>query len=363
MRVTVSQKNLKMALGLAEKVVSKNNSLPILNNILLKTENGRLRISATNLEIGVNANIGAKIEEDGEITVPAKIITEFVNHIGDEAILLTAKNNILIINSETYKTQILGMSAKDYPIIPRVKGDITYQIPSQALKSSLSSAMTSISLSDSRPELGGLFISFLENGVIFASTDGFRLTEKKINLNNKEKRSIILPRNTVTEVVRLCGEVDGEILVKIEDGQISFSSEDSELVSRLIDGSYPEYGRLIPDNHISKALIDKSELEKNIRLAGLFSSSISDVKISCKDDQMVILANNSDRGEINTIIPILLKNDPFEVALNFNYLLDGLKIINTDKVVMEFTGTTSPLILRPHDERKDTLYLIMPLRT
>jgi DNA polymerase III subunit beta len=362
MKVTVSQKNLKMALGLAEKVVSKNNSLPILNNILLKTENGRFKICATNLEIGVNANIGARVEEEGEITVPGKIITEFVNHVGDEAILITAKNNILIINSETYKTQILGMSAKDYPIIPKVKGEYSYQISSQSLKNALSSTLSSVSSSDSRPELGGMFISFSQNGTIFASTDGFRLTEKKIIGKNEQSKSIILPRNTVSEVIRLCGESDGDITVRIEEGQVSFSSEDFELVSRLIDGNYPEYSRLIPESHVSKALIDKSEFEKNIRLAGLFSSSISDIKLSCKDDKLTILANNSDRGEINTTIDALLKNDPFEVALNFNYLLDGLKVIGTDKIVMEFTGTTSPLILRPHDDKKDTLYLIMPLR-
>lgn len=363
MKITVSQKNLKKALGIVEKVVAKNNSLPILNNILLKLENGRLRLSATNLEVGVNYIIGAKIEEVGQIAVPARIISDFISNIGDENITLsTGKNNVLSINSEHYKTQILGFDAKDFPIIPNIKNKPLAVIPVKVLKNSLVAVLDSVALSEARPELSGIFVNFHNDKIVFASTDSFRLTEKQVEFKNSSNNSFIIPRNTVLELVRVLGDLDGEVVVNLSDNQISFSSSDFEMVSRLVDGNYPDYKKVIPDKFVSKVLINKSELEKNIRLAGLFSSNISDIKISCTADKTGITAKNSDKGEIETKVASNLKNQPFEISLNYHYLLDGLKILDTEDVVIEYTGQGSPLVLKPSNNRNDLVYIIMPLR-
>lgn len=362
MKVSVQQKNFKKALHLVERIVSRNVSLPILNNILIKTENGRLRISATNLEIGITCFIGAKIDEVGEIAVPARIISDFVNTVNEETIVLTTKNNSLLVNSDSYKTQILGFGTTEYPIIPKIKNDPLCAMPAKMMRSALSVVMDSIAASEVRPELSGMYAQFLKNKIIFAATDSFRLAEKKMDLKHNGNVSVIIPRNTAAELMRISGDLDTDIQVRIGDNQISFSSGDTEIVSRLIDGNYPDYAKVIPEKALSRALISKSELEKNIRLAGLFSSSIADVKISCADGKATIASKNADKGEIQTSAAAVVKNEPFEIALNFNYLLDGLKAIDTDKVVIEFTGSGSPLVLRPDDERKDTVYLVMPLR-
>lgn len=363
MKITVNQKNLKKALNLVEKVVSKNSSLPILNNILLKTENGRLKVSATNLEIGINYIIGAKIEEVGQIAVPARIISDFIGNIIDDKVLLTTKNNILSINSDRYKTQILGFDAKDFPIIPKIKSKPLAVIPTRLLKNSFMTVLDSVAVSETRPELAGVYVNFNNDKIVFAATDSFRLTEKSVDFKNINKQNFIIPRNTVVELIRITGELEGDLSFNTSDNQISLFNDDFEIVSRIVDGNYPDYRKIIPEKCVSRILVNKNDLDKTIRIAGLFSTNISDIKINCTEGNMAVLAKNSDKGEIETLIDASLKNEPFEVSLNFHYLLDGLKILDTEKVIIEFTGQGSPLVIRPNDDKKDIVYLIMPLRS
>src|SRR3989344_1289247 len=315
MKVIVNQKNLKTALGLVEKIVSKNPSLPILNNIL------------------------------------------------DEKIILHTKNNILYINSEKYKTQILGFDPKDFPIIHKIKNEPATIISSRILKNLLFSIVDSIALSETRPELAGVYTDFGSKKITFAATDSFRLSEIKFDSKNSDQHNVIIPRNTAIELIRIAGDIDGDLEIKIGDNQISFSNNEFELVSRLIDGNYPDYKKVIPTKFLSKILINKNDLEKDIRLAGLFSSHIADVKLICSDEAIILKSKNSDKGEIETVIPAVLKNDPFEISVNYHYLLDGLKIMDSDKVILEFTGNGNPLIIKPHDDKKELTYLIMPLRS
>src|SRR3989344_4737336 len=156
-------KNLKKAFNAVEKVVSKNTSLPVLNNILIKTENGRLKVSATNLEIGINYLIGTKIDETGEIAVPARITSDFINNVNEEKITLSTKNNILSIDSEHYKTQILGFDPKDFPIIPKIKDEPVASIPAKLLRNTLITVLDSVAVSETRPELAGVYIQVKNN--------------------------------------------------------------------------------------------------------------------------------------------------------------------------------------------------------
>jgi|SRR3989344_985951 len=362
MKLTVNQKNIKKALSVVEKIVSRNPSLPILNNVLIKTDNGRLKLSSTNLEIGINFMVGAKIDEVGEIAIPARVSSDFINSIAEEKITLHTKNNVLFINSEKYKTQILGFDPKDFPIIPKIKEKPVTIVSAKILKNMLYSVADSMALSETRPELAGVYACFDNKKIVFAATDSFRLSEINLNSNNHTQHDVIIPRNTVMEMIRITNDLEGEIEIKIGDNQISFCNNDFELVSRLIDGNYPDYRKVIPSKFLSRVLIERNDLEKDIRLAGLFSSNISDIKIICSDGSVVLKSKNSDKGEIETSIPAVLKNEPFEISVNYHYLLDGLKIIDSDKVLLEFTGNGSPLVIKP-DNNKDLTYLIMPLRS
>ena len=362
MKVTVGQKNLKRALNLIEPVVGKTAALPILANIVLRTENGRLKVAATNLEIGITCFIGAKIDETGETAVPGRIFSDVIQNIGEEAVTLSTKNNALHITSKTYKTTILGTDTKEYPIIPKVPGEPLFTMGAPLVRDIFSSVVDAIATSESRPELGGLFLAVGAGAVTCAATDSFRLAERTTKGKVHGSAKAIIPRATVMEVLRLTGDDTLDVSVTIGDNQIAFLSQDCHIVSRLIDGNYPDYKKVIPEQWVARALINRGELERNVRLAGLFSSSISDVTISCDEGVFSVTAKNSDKGEVRATTEATLKNEAFSLTLNFHYLLDGLKAISTEKAIVEFTGEGSPLIVRPADDKKEFTYLIMPLR-
>ena len=362
MELIANKSRLQTGVRTVERIVSRNVSLPILNTILLKTDNGRLKLSATNLELGINYWIGAKINEEGEVAVPAKVFSDFIGSINDEKISLSSAKNIITISSEHYKTQILGMETRDFPIMPKVKKEISFKINTASLKTALISVLDSASVSETRPELSGINISISNKRAEFAATDSFRLSEKIINLENGVERSFILPRNTAIEVIRIAENLEGELVVSVSENQIFIYGDDFEIISRLIDGHYPEYKRVIPEKFIALAKVNKEELEKNVRMASIFSSSIFDIKLKANKESMQIFAKNSDRGEIIANIVCETKNRPFEISVNYHYLLDGLKILPTENVILEFTGDGSPLVLRGENQ-KDQTYVIMPLRS
>jgi len=362
MIITVNQKKLKDGLSITEKIVSRNASLPILQNIVLKTENGRLKLTSTNLEIGINYWLGAKIKEEGEVAVPARIFSDFISNINGEQVNISSKDNIISIDSENYKTKIIGFSVKDFPIIPKIKQDSVLRTSSRELLEIFTSVIDSVSLSEARPELSGVLINFNQNKIEGAATDSFRLVEKNIIKKvNLLEQKIIIPRTTVQELIRILTNLNEEISLVVSENQIFITTSDMEIVSRLIDGNYPDYKKVIPEKFISRVLVDKIGLEKHIRLASIFSSHISDIVIKADEENLKIAAKNTDKGEILSQVPAILKNDPFEVSVNFRYLLDGLKIMPTEKVIIEFTGEGNPLVLKPED-RQDVIYIIMPLR-
>lgn len=362
MNTVVNQKKLLTSLRTVERVVSKNVSLPILNTVLLKTDGSNLKLSATNLELGINYWLGAKIVSIGEVAVPARVFSDFISNVGDEKVTLASVKNTLSINSEHYKTQILGMDTKDFPIIPKVTKNSGFVINSQALKGALAGVLDSASLSETRPELSGVFVNVSGQTAEFAATDSFRLSEKIISLASGLNKSFILPRSAAMEVARIIEGLDEDINIAVSDNQFFAYGSEFELVSRLVDGHYPEYKRVIPDKFMALAKVNRGELERNIRMASIFTSSIADIKLKVGKEKIDISAKNSDKGEILAHVACELKNEPFEISVNYHYLLDGLKIIPTDNVVIHFTGDGSPLVLRG-ENTKDQTYVIMPLRS
>jgi len=362
MKLTLNHNNLKKAVMLAERIIGRNVSLPVLSNFLFKTDNGRLRISATNLEMGITCWVGAKIEEVGELTVPARVLADLINSISEDKISLASKENTLIISASGYKTTILGGDSKEFPIIPRIKDAQTIQIPADILAGCLSSVVDSIALSESRPELAGIYINFSREGIIFAATDSFRLTEQIVKQKNAVTGAFILPRPAVNEVIKIASSSEDGVIISFNPNQASFNTHDFEFVSRLIDGTYPEYKKVIPDKVVSRVTVAKGELEKSTQIAGIFSSNISDIKIEAVKDKLKLSAKNPNKGDTQLTVGAELKNENFEISINYRYLLDGLKIMPSPKVDILFTGNNSPLIIRPHGVAEQITYLIMPLR-
>lgn len=366
MKFIIITRNFQQGLNAVKNITGKNLNLPVLNTILLTAKNNQINLSTTNLELGINYFLNSVVESEGKIAIPSKIFSDFISNIKDEKIEISLKDNILNIQTPSFKTKFICFNPKDFPLIPKLKNNPITVIPSKVLKNALGSVFDSISLSQTRPELGGVFIDFSKNKIHLASTDSFRLTEKIIKTECGKQVSVIVPRNTVAELVRILSDYDKNISVNIEEGQIQLSSDDFEIISRLIDGRYPDYQKVIPAKSISQLLFKKDDLQNNIRLAGLFSSNINDIGLRVDKKEVVVFSKNSDRGEFNSRVKNntgLQIDEPFEVLLNYNYLVDGLKNIPSDDVVFEYTGEGAPVILKPKDPDIDFTYLIMPLKT
>ncbi|MFH1308470.1 MAG: DNA polymerase III subunit beta [Patescibacteria group bacterium] len=371
MKIICLQENFKKGLNIVQNIIGKNLTLPILNNILLDVSKNKLKLSATDLELAVSSDIQCKSEKIGSITIPAKTLFNFVNTLPNKKIEISVKNNIINLKCENYQSSINGLNSKDFPIIPQLKNKPILEINSNKLKEILEQVINFVSFSDIRPEINGIFFNFsLEKNSKFVTTDSFRLGEKTVSLKiNKQKgsdlSSIIIPYKTAQELIRIIGnqEKDENIKVIIQDNQILFTSNNFELISKLIKGNYPNYKQLITDKFETNILIEKEELVKAIKLSSFFSSKINDVRlrINSKKGIIEVFSQDLELGENLSKIKADIKGRDMEAIFNYKYLLDGLNSINSKKISIGFNSEVSPGIIKPEGDSSFT-YVVMPIK-
>ena len=371
MKIICLQENFKKGLNTVQNIIGKNLTLPILNNILLNIEKKQLKLSTTDLEIAITDYIFCKVEKEGSITLPAKTLVNFISNLPNKKIEINVKNNIAHLKCENYKSSIKGLDAKDFPIIPKVKSESILEINSLKFKNTLEQIINFVSFSDIRPEITGIFFDFSSNKKIkFVATDSFRLGEKLLDLKNKKTKdnnlsSIIIPYKTAQELIRIISNQEEEGLVKIsiENNQALFSLPKTQIVSKLIEGSYPNYQQLISQQFETTILVEREELVKAIKLSSFFSSKINDVrlKINSKKSLIEIFSQDVELGENLSELKTEVKGKDLEVIFNHKYLLDGLNSIESKKVILGFNGEVSPGIIRPEGDSTFT-YVIMPIK-
>ncbi|KKS65020.1 MAG: polymerase III subunit beta protein [Parcubacteria group bacterium GW2011_GWC1_43_12] len=364
MKIICLQENLKTNLNIAQNIIGKNLTLPILNNLLLKTENGRLRISSTNLEIGINTWTNGKIEREGEITCPAKILYNFINNLPNKKIELESKNDSLVIKCENYKANIKCLSADDFPIIPKIKNEPLFELDGGVLKNALSQVAGSAAVSESRPEIAGILFSLDRNNLKLVATDSFRLAEKNIsdiNNKNQEQFSVIIPQRTAQEIIRIISEKNSSVKFITGNNQVLFDFGDAQLISRVIDGVYPDYQQIIPKEFKTSALVSKEDLLNTVRIAGIFSSKINNVKFSVLPDRLEIFSQDSELGENKSVVESQVKGKDMEVCFNYRYVLDGLNNIDSKMIFFGFSSESTASVMRP-SESNDYTYVVMPIK-
>lgn len=371
MKITCLQENLKKALNITERIIGRNLTLPILNNLLLSVENSsKLKISSTNLEIGINSWVNGKIEEKGDITVPARLINDFINNLPNKKIELKAKDNQLELKCEQFKGVIKGLSADEFPIIPKIKGQSIIEVKGNNFKNALSQVVEMAAISEIRPEISGICLNFNKDLIKLAATDSFRLAEKSIEIkvNQEEKKKvnneyIIIPQRTVQEIIRILGEDDVDIKMILSNNQVLFDLDYCQIISRLIEGQYPDYQQIIPKNFSTQVVVNRRDLINNIRIASLFSSKINDVKVSINPKRSIIEISSKDidLGENKSKIEAKVDGKAVDIIFNHRYLLDGLNNILSDKVVLGLNSSSNPVVVRPVGDSSYT-YVIMPIK-
>jgi len=387
MKLICTREKFKKAIFNLERVVSKQNTLPILNNILFETEKGIFKLSATNLEIGVIIKISAKIEKEGKITIPAKLIGNFIANLpslGENNITLEAVDQSLKIKSGYFKATIKGLPADDFPLIPQKSSDFLINIPSFIFKKAITKIITCVGYNETRQELTGVNMILNPQGFFLAATDSFRLAESQLKLNNeninkeayemfiKSKNNIIIPSATLLELSRIIQNEaeEGAIKITIENSQIFFDLEGIKIVSRLINGKYPEYKNIIPKEFKTTIQGEKELIQGVVKMASVFTSGRSGevgIKINSDEKKVVFEARSVEIGENSSELKLEITGPSQEIIFNSKYLLEGLNTLNTPRIALLINSGSSPAALKEVNMEKETLgedyiYIIMPIK-
>ncbi len=367
MKIICTQENLARGLQLVSHIASKNISLPILNNVLIKAEGGMVTLMTTNLELGIICHVRGKIEQEGSFTVQAKTLSDYINLLPNEKVSMEVSEQNLRIECQDSKTTMKGVEASEFPLIPEVKPAHRYVLSCGELKKALSSVAFAAAVDETRPEISGVYFS-MENGqLITVATDSYRLAEKKANLTKKteDTYSMILPLRTANELLRIVGEESGEVELAVSENQVMFSLENASLTSRVVEGQYPDYQQIIPKESRTTITVNNGEFITTIKRASLFCKPGGNdiaLNFNTQSGKIEISAANLQIGESQTAQEASIEGEDNNIVFNYRFLLDGLQNIDTEECIIAINNSTSPGLLKPKKEQEDYVYIIMPIK-
>ncbi len=363
MELQVTQENLNKALGTVARVANTRGTLPVLSNVLIKTVNNRLSVAATNLDIAITQYIGAKVGKDGAITVPARLMQDFISSLPDGVINLELNDLHLQITTNQYESVINGVSADEFPVMPAIESGKSWKISGPQLKKSLQQVVMAASTDEARPILTGVLIHTQDKKLYMASTDSYRLAEKQIS-EGVDGVSLLVPVSAMQDLLRIVSDFEDEVEITNDDQQVLFKVGDIELVARLIDGKYPDYRKLIPQSFAVSATLKRADLLNVTKVSSLFareSAGSITINIDEDDQNLSVKSIASQLGE-NTAVANAKVNGTGAITLNSRYLLDALHALSGDDVVFEFNGKLEPIVIRD-PKGSDYIHIVMPLKS
>lgn len=382
MKVSCLQENLAKGLSIVGRAVASRSTLPVLSNVLIKTDNGQLQLSANNFELGINCWVGAKIDTEGAITVPARLLTEFINSLPPERIdmELDPQTQTLNLRCARFESNIKGIDADEFPAVAGVsEDDIIIKLEPESLRMMIKQVVFAAATDESRPVFTGVLIRFDGDKLTMAAADGFRLSVKVTSLNqsasqviedHSEVSSLIIPGRALTELSRVSGEQEQpiELVITPTRRQIIFRMQDVELVSQLIEGDFPDYTRIIPKGHSTRSVLDTANFLKAVRISHLFardSANIVKLEISPSGDELMngrvtLVATSAELGDNVSDMDASIDGEAVEVAFNAKYLIDVLSIVETPQFILETSSPSSPGVFRPIGD-DDFTHVIMPM--
>lgn len=363
MKLQVTQENLTRALSTVARVANVRGTLPILANVLIKAEGNRLSISATNLDIAITEFCGAKILSEGSITVPARLMQDYIASLPSGVIDIELKDQKLEIKAKDYNSTIIGTEADDFPVMPAIEDGKTISLPAQSFKRALQQTAFAAASDESRPILTAVYLHSFEGNLHLAATDSHRLASKRLDAAEGDI-SLLLPVSAMQDVLRIIGDAVETVTVSYNEQQALFEIGDVELVARLIDGKYPDYRKLLPKSFEHTATVGRSELTQITKVASLFArESAGSVKLATyeNDGELEVRSVASQIGENSSRVSGKVKGSS-EITLNSKYLIDALGAFSADEITVGFNGKLEPVVL---SSSKDDSYvhLVMPLKS
>lgn len=363
MKLECGIEKIKNGILQVEKITGKNLTLPILNSILFIASGKSLKLRATNLSLGVEIEIPAKIEKEGIVAISGSTLAGiFSNVFQNENIQLESEDGNLTIKTKKSRIKLKGQTYDDFPTIPTVEGK-TFEVESKKLVDGIKSVYYSSSVSDIKPEISSVYIYSNEDNLVFVSTDSFRLAEKKIKIKGTEDvPGLLIPFKNIPEILRIFGEVQDVVRVCFNKNQISLSSDNIYLTSRIIDGVFPDYRQIIPKEFKVEAIVLKQDLLNALKLSNIFSDKFNQINLSIKAKEKIfeLSSQNNDVGENKTYLDAALKGGDALLGFNYKYFLDCFQSINTDSISIRLNQSSKPIVISGSSDNSFT-YLIMPM--
>ena len=376
MKISCLQENLAKGLSTVGRAVAARSTLPVLSNILLETDEGRLRLAATNLEIGISCWIGARVEEEGRLTVPARLLTEFVNSLPPAQIdmELADRTQSLNLKCARYEANIKGIDASEFPEVPTAEtigGRNSLHLAADTFRQMIEQSVFAAATDESRPILTGVLAKFHQGGLTLAAADGFRLavTSADVGVDLDESAKVIIPARALSELVRISdGEEETiELVITPNRNQILFHLGSTDVVSQLIEGNFPDYNQIVPKAHSTRTVVSTQELLKAVKVAFLFARDAANIVrfnivpgSELTPGQIVITGTSAEFGDNVGEIDATTEGEGIEIAFNARYMIDALSVIGTAEVALETSTASSPGVLRPVGG-SDFLCVIMPM--
>lgn len=371
MHLRCLQENLSRGLGIVQPAVATRTTLPITQHVLLQTDEGRLKLSATNLEVAISTWVGGDIIEDGAITIPARILTDFVNSLDSQTIEVKPleQGYGLAISGDRNKTNIKGADADEFPPIPKIDEGIATRMSGRALRESIHQVVVAAAVEDSRPVLTGVNVELEGDKVTFAAADGFRLAVRHAELLEPvpEKTSVIIPSRTLSDIERLVeGDEPVDMVVTPAKSQAMFRFRNIEVVSQLLQGTFPNYAQLIPQEHTTRAVINLGSLKRETRTASIFAKDGSGIiRLEMTPDappgRMKISARAEEVGDSEGHVEAEIEGSEGRIAFSSRYLTDVLNVVGKEKVALEMTTSSSPGVIRPVEDGGEYVHVVMPM--
>jgi DNA polymerase III subunit beta len=372
MKISCLQENLSKGIAIVNRAVATRSTLPVLSNILLATDESRLKLSATNLEIGINCWIGAKVEQEGATTVPARLLADLVNSLPAERVdmELITRTQTLNLKAGRFEANIKGIDAQEFPLILVPEEDMRVQIDPDVLRQMIDRVAFAAASDESRPVLTGVLADFSDDGLTLAAADGYRLSVCTTELEQapEQPTSVIIPARALQELRRISGEQEDpvEMLVSSGRNQAYFHLKDIDLVSQLVEGTFPAYRQIMPTSFNTETIVSTADLLKAVRMAFIFARDASNiVRVQMvpggeNSGRMVISATSAEHGDNVSEIDATVEGKPIEIAFNARYLIDALEVMDTAQVSIQTRDASSPGTLKPMGGG-DFVHIIMPM--
>jgi DNA polymerase III subunit beta len=367
MKTTILQEDLVTKVATCTRFASSRIQLPVLANILLTTKKNKLIIAATNLEISISFSIGAKVDEEGSITVPAKTFSDIISNLSKGSVTLSVHKEQLEIVQEGFTSTIVGMNAHDFPSIPHELESQTVELTAEILKNILSKVLFSVSTDESRPVLNGVLVEITSEQIRFIATDGFRLSIKRMDITfSGADVKVIVPRTSLSELTRIFQDGDIRIGINTTDKQIIFAHDGGVLTSRIIDGEFPNFERIIPKDFTTTVDVSKDDLVQAIKLASVFAKDASNVAlIDINTENISVRAESSTSGKQEKLLDAKIEKtgkETMTVAFNYHYLEDVVHSSLGESVRFRFTTQTGACLIEDSKD-KDFIHVVMPIKT